>query len=254
MTNSIEIYPGNKKSSGILNFLINNTPEVHTIFELFAGSAAYSSKLYTLANIKIIVNELSDSVFSQLKNLKMFDNSSCELSNINAFERIKILIAWPEKNPSNVLLYLDPPYMFSTRKSLRPIYEHEFSDDDHIKFLNLVWQLHVTGYKIMISHYNCSLYNDMLQGFSTQSTKVMTRGGVVKETIYCNYDISQLPLLTYKYLGKNRSERQFIQRQNSNMLAKIANLPIHRREYLLQRIAEAYFNSSIASIKNYNRA
>lgn len=65
-------------------------------------------------------------------------------------------------NP-NTLIYLDPPYLLSTRKS-KKCYENEMSDIDHEVLLKTITRY--SSAKIMISGYDSALYeNELMQDF-----------------------------------------------------------------------------------------
>ena len=62
-------------------------------------------------------------------------------------------------NYSDVFMYIDPPYLKSTRLSGRKMYQHEMQDEDHIELLE---NLKNSKAKIMISGYDSDLYNSIL--------------------------------------------------------------------------------------------
>ena len=69
----------------------------------------------------------------------------------------KVLDVWDEDNS---LLYLDPPYLPTTRsEGSREIYEYEMSVEDHISMLNM---LKSSRGKILLSGYLSTLYTRML--------------------------------------------------------------------------------------------
>jgi len=68
-------------------------------------------------------------------------------------------------------LYLDPPYVASTREVSR-VYRYEMSDADHRDMLNLARQL--CG-KVMISGYRSALYDEMLHDWRRLDFKTVCR-------------------------------------------------------------------------------
>lgn len=93
-------------------------------------------------------------------------------------------------NTPNVFLYCDPPYEQSTRTSTR--YKVDMDRNGHIDFLNAVVESHA---KILISGYECELYNDALRdkGFKMASFEVKTISGnftpkTKREYLYYNYE------------------------------------------------------------------
>ncbi|WP_371811497.1 DNA adenine methylase [Sporosarcina sp. Te-1] len=69
-------------------------------------------------------------------------------------------------NKPDVLMYIDPPYVASTRNGL--IYENEMTDNDHE---NLLRQLLSHSGTVLLSGYDNDLYNDLLKGW-TKETKL----------------------------------------------------------------------------------
>lgn len=88
-------------------------------------------------------------------------------------------------NRENVLMYIDPPYVLSTRS--KRIYKHEMNDQDHIELIELL--LKHSG-KIIISGYNNDMYNDLLTGWNKKSMAAITEGGrSAEEVIWMNYKL-----------------------------------------------------------------
>lgn len=85
----------------------------------------------------------------------------------------------------NVFMYLDPPYVLSTRTSKQ--YANEMTDSDHQELLDFV--LHSKA-KIMISGYDSVLYSERLSGWhKEQFHSCAEMGGKRLETIWYNYDL-----------------------------------------------------------------
>lgn len=91
-------------------------------------------------------------------------------------------------NQENILIYCDPPYVHSTRTDTR--YSVDMVDDLHKKFLDVVIK---SRSKILISGYDCELYNTLIENrFTKHQFEVKTVGGDFKnktkiETIWKNY-------------------------------------------------------------------
>lgn len=84
----------------------------------------------------------------------------------------------------DALIYLDPPYVRSTRRS-GALYSHELSEKDHEHLLDLI----VTSKsKIIISGYDNDLYNKKLKGWYTDITMSRTTSTKMAcEKIWMNY-------------------------------------------------------------------
>ena len=88
-------------------------------------------------------------------------------------------------NSPDDLMYIDPPYVRSTRKSGR-LYTHEMSDDEHRELLDIVTK---SRSKIIISGYECEMYNTALAGWRKDSTLCQTTStALATETIWMNYN------------------------------------------------------------------
>ncbi len=86
---------------------------------------------------------------------------------------------------NGVLMYLDPPYVWSTRGG-RKQYNHEMSDQDHIEMLEEVTS---SKAKVMISGYDCELYDFYLGKW--KKVQVAARAQNNKqciETLWMNYE------------------------------------------------------------------
>lgn len=88
-------------------------------------------------------------------------------------------------NFPEVLMYLDPPYVRSTRKSGK-LYRYEMDDDGQAELLELI---KASRAKIIISGYDCDLYNTALAGWEKDSTMTQTTSAeMAQETIWMNYE------------------------------------------------------------------
>lgn len=136
---------------------------------------------------------------------------------------------------ARVLIYWDPPYPHLTRTKKR-IYEHEWSDEDHARFLSLVTRLPCLQ---MISTYPNPQYDLALKGWRKLSYLVQTRGGMRRELLYCNFSEPQT-LHDYRHLGGERRERQKISRRRNRWCAGLARMPRKERLAVLAEIADRF--------------
>lgn len=84
----------------------------------------------------------------------------------------------------STLMYLDPPYVLSTRN--KRIYKYEFSNEDHKKLLEFCIK---SKAKIIISGYENELYEKYLKGWHKDQTVVDCESGKKRtETIWMNYE------------------------------------------------------------------
>lgn len=88
-------------------------------------------------------------------------------------------------NNGDVLMYLDPPYVRSARKSGR-LYRHEMDDDGQRRLLDLIVS---SKAKIVLSGYASPLYDEALQGWNKDTTMSQTTSTeLAEETIWMNYE------------------------------------------------------------------
>jgi len=88
----------------------------------------------------------------------------------------------PLYDGDNTLVYLDPPYPHDTRNMKRgnAAYAHEFTDSDHIDMAERVRRLKSM---VVISGYNCPLYDDLFKGWQKVEKTAMADGG--RERVEC---------------------------------------------------------------------
>lgn len=85
----------------------------------------------------------------------------------------------------NVFMYVDPPYVLSTRAGKQ--YKHEMADKDHMELLDVLLD---SKAKIMLSGYAHPLYDEKLKEWKRIELKNQsTSGKVTTEIIWMNYRI-----------------------------------------------------------------
>lgn len=88
-------------------------------------------------------------------------------------------------NSTDVLMYLDPPYVRSTRKSGK-LYQYEMDDAGQKQLLSLIT---CSKAKIVLSGYESEMYNTALHGWHKDSTMSQTTSAeMATETIWMNFD------------------------------------------------------------------
>lgn len=100
-----------------------------------------------------------------------------QIENRPALELIKAF------NHENVLIYLDPPYVLSTRG--RKQYRYEMTDEEHEELLVNSCE---SKAKIMISGYNCDLYDHYLSGWRKEQIPARAQRNLPRtETLWMNF-------------------------------------------------------------------
>lgn len=114
------------------------------------------------------------------------------------------------------LVYADPPYLHTTRKSRRR-YRYDYTPADHEQLLTLLKGLPCA---VMLSGYPCQLYERALQGWHSLSLQVMNQAGVVTEKLWCNFAPGRPHW--HRYAGQNFVQRQCIQRKAARWAQRYA--------------------------------
>jgi len=160
-------------------------------------------------------------------------SDTCELYQVDA---VAFLEAYSFEGQE--LVYVDPPYVPETRRRAK-VYRCDYSKADHIRLLRCLVSLPCN---VMLSGYDCDLYNRELVGWRKVSFPAKTHAGVREETVWMNFE-SPSHLHDSRYLGETFRERQTIQRRQTRLRNRIQNLaPIERHE-LLQWMQKHYGNA-----------
>lgn len=123
--------------------------------------------------------------------------STTNLVQIEHMDALHLIERYDNKD---VLMYLDPPYVLSARKSGK-LYRHEMDDVAHIRLLELITR---SKARIVLSGYRSELYDNALQGwhrFTTMSQTTST--AMAEETIWLNYDppFEQMTIMEEEHSG-----------------------------------------------------
>ncbi len=223
-------YPGGKNGSGTFQTIINQIPPHDLYIEAFAGSGAILRRKKP-ATSTIAIDD---------------DASSCEalkdaipgvtVINGDATRLLRSYIARSGFSGSRIFVYADPPYLFSTRASKRPLYKKEFGTiAQHKRLLKLLKSLDCM---VMLSGYWSQLYADELADWRTVSYNSITRGGTVaREWLWMNYP-EPVALHDYSFLGDNFTQRQVIKRQVQRWRARLQKMPLLKRRALEMALDE----------------
>lgn len=116
------------------------------------------------------------------------DSAACRLrgdtTHLVQIEHMDALRLIERYNNSDTLMYLDPPYVLSSRKSGK-LYSHELNDDGQEQLLKLII---CSKAKIVLSGYESDLYNSYLSDWHKDYTfNRTTSTEMAKETIWMNY-------------------------------------------------------------------
>ena len=125
-------------------------------------------------------NELPESIAGMAARLKQV-----QIENRPALELME------DFNHENVLMYLDPPYVLSTRAG-RKQYRYEMSDQEHEDMLEKAIR---SKAKIMISGYDCELYDFFIGDWNKVQITARAQDNKRRtETLWMNYDLEEVQL------------------------------------------------------------
>lgn len=218
-------YPGQKKILGLYHKIINQIPKHQNYYEVFAGSAAIATLLMEKnSSAKFYLNDLDGSITDKLSCIFR----QAKIYTMNAIKLLKKLVA----ADTDTFVFMDPPYLHSTRPNSKNIYTHEMTNADHKQFLSSVLQLKCN---VMIVHPVCELYDTKLKGWRKVLIKVRYHNKTSLECLYMNYDLPE-QLQVDAYLGTDCWDRQRIKRKAVSLVNKLIALPELERNYIIKRV------------------
>jgi DNA adenine methylase len=218
-----DTYIGSKNGNGVIHAIINNIPAHTRYFELFAGSAAvFHNKKPALFNY---LSEINPSQADKLK----ASITSAIVKNVSALSVIDTFVF-----DGSDMIYLDPPYPFSSRRSGKKLYAYEMTDDDHLQLLSSIRTLNCF---VMISTRHNELYDQVLHDWRKLEISTADRGGPATELLYMNYPEPTV-LHQYNMLGINCTDRQRINRKIDRLKIKLSMLPALERYAIIQDIVK----------------
>lgn len=219
-------YPGGKGKC--YQRLINLMPPHQTYIEShLGGGAVMRNKKAAQRNIGLdldaTVIELWKTQFPRL----------CELYQVDA---VAFLESYTYDGQE--LVYVDPPYVPETRRRAK-IYRCDYTESQHIRLLKCLLTLPC---KVMLSGYDCELYNRELSGWHKVSFPAKTHVEMRDETVWMNFE-PPVRLHDSRYMGETFRDRQTIQRRQARLRSRIQNLDPVERHDLLEWMQEHYGNA-----------
>lgn len=218
-------YPGGKAGAGVYQRIISMMPPHRVYIEPFLGGGAVMRHKRPA--------ERSHGIDLSAAAIAAFDREGLpglELRRADAFTWLRNY-----RFTCGELVYMDPPYLKSTRSSRRDIYEHELSDERHAELLNLARDLPCM---VMISGYWSEMYAEALGDWRLETFQAITRGGgVALEHVWLNFP-EPLELHDYRYLGDGFTDRQRIKRKQERWRRRLAKMPTKERYAMLSVLRE----------------
>ena len=128
------------------------------------------------------------------------------------------------------LVYSDPPYLRSARKSSRR-YRHDYEDADHAALLGRLMGLPCA---VMVSGYPSALYDEWLRGWRSVSLQVMNQAGVVTEKVWFNFEPDRVHWASCA--GRDFTHRQTVKRKAAGWGRRYRAMPSAERLAVLAAI------------------
>jgi DNA adenine methylase len=155
----------------------------------FSIGSAYRDKSSIRMNIKkatggheYFYQKLPEKLLEASKRLKSETGHHVQIENKDAIKLIR------QYDRENVLMYLDPPYLYETRKH-KKIYNYEMNDNEHRQLLEIIINLKA---KVLISGYENKLYETYLDKWNKSMNMTKDEAGNKRiECIWFNYNSRQ---------------------------------------------------------------
>ncbi|MBL1294483.1 MAG: DNA adenine methylase [Thiotrichales bacterium] len=226
-------YNGGKGASGVHQQIINKMPKHRVYIETHLGGGnILIRKKKSECTIAIEIDTASLEKFKRYSIAK--DDDTISLINGKCEE---FLESYNFKGDE--VVYVDPPYVFETRKSKKDLYKYEYNDNDHINLIKILDELPCF---VMLSGYESELYAKLLNRdkWNLFTFNAMTRKGVRTEALWCNFNPDDYIKHDYSYIGSGFRERERIKRKSDRWIKNLEKLPADERNFILSNMTENF--------------
>ena len=209
---------GSKATSGLCQPLIAAMPPHSVYIESFLGGGAIMKrKPPALRNIGIDRNWRAIARFSCDYPVEL--HHGCALAFLSGFDF-----------QGDELVYADPPYVQSVRRSQRR-YRYDYDDGDHVELIRLLRSLPA---QVMISGYPSRLYDEHLSDWRSIALQVNNQSCVVTEKLWFNFEPDRVHWA--RFAGRNFTHRQTVKRKAASWGRRYAAMPRSERLAVLAAI------------------
>lgn len=227
-----DTYFGSKDAAGVVEWFLSLMPPHAVYIEAFLGGGALlRHKVPALRTIGI------DADARVITAWQRADWPGVELIKCDA---LKWLASSELTLSADTLVYCDPPYLRSTRRS-RKRYRVEFDARAHASLLALLEQLPCS---VMLSGYDSPLYRRVLADWEHHTRPAMTRGGPAIEHLWIRRSRNAGPGVAAGVTGKDFRERWRITKRVRRWCAKFAAMPDHERAAVLAALLREHGRGS----------
>ena len=198
---------GSKSTSGLCQAIVAAMPPHSTYIEThLGGGAIMRCKPPSLRTIGIDLNRRAIDGFRCAYPVELHHGCAHRFLSGFAFD-------------GSELVYSDPPYVQSTRKSQRR-YRFDYTDADHVALLGILRSLPCA---VMISGYPSGLYDKHLAGWRSLSLQVNNQSCIVTEKLWFNFEPDRVHWASLA--GRNFTHRQTVKRKAASWGRRYAAMP-----------------------------
>lgn len=245
------VYPGGKHGNGVWQNLINLIPPHDRYIAAFSGLDAVGwEKLPAAENVFLDLHAEPLEVLAEhfhwtygnrthRFNFRFVKADSIEWLRFT-FRLSDVCNVPPPRDPAqkfgdgeweSTFVLADPPYPHNTRVKTA-IYEHEMSDADHVRLLEVMTALPCP---CIVCSYKNELYESRLKNWTRLDYQNCTRGGPRTESVWLNYPPPSV-LHDSRFLGSNKRERERIRRRIRNWTAALNRADPLERQAIVDAI------------------
>ncbi len=242
-------YPGAKAGSGVYQAIINQMPPHDVYVEPFLGSGAVMRrKRPARVNIGCDLDErVTDGASSLVRSGGWISGGGAGGAGGSDGARSSYYFHCQDgldylrraSHRLGDLVYLDPPYLMSTRRQHRRLYRCELPRARHVELIEVCRRLPAF---VMVSGYRSELYDRGFNGWRRIDYQVQTHGGPATESLWTNYPEPE-ELHDYRYLGRDYRERERIHRQQARWQRRLLAMPDVERRAMVAALAAALAES-----------
>jgi site-specific DNA-adenine methylase len=230
-------YEGGKGGSGVYQQIINLMP-AHGVYietHLGGGNILLRKRPAPRGSIAIEIDSVSLNDFQLSLSKAQLDfliKADVRFLNGDCLEYLRNY-RWTGKE----LVYADPPYLMSTRRTQKARYRYEYTEDDHRELISMLLEVPAA---VMISGYCSDLYDEVLSRWHTHEFSAPTRRGRATEKLWMNFEPDSVLKHEYTYAGDNYRERERIKKKVKRWVSNLAVLPEGERNFILQEIERKF--------------
>jgi len=215
-------YDGGKNGAGVYQTIINNIPPHSTYIEPFAGSAGVFRRLRRAAR-SVLIDADAATIQALRADPEILTTGPAGRAIVLRTDAISYLRKHRHSFTPDTFIYLDPPYLMSTRSCKKQVYRHEFhTEREHRLLLDLIRCLPCM---VMISGYPSRLYASRLREWRTVTYQAQTRSGRPRtECLWMNYP-EPMALQDYAYIGRTYRQREVYKRKLDRWERHFRTLP-----------------------------